>query len=233
MPRPKKVAVPAADTRDAELERLRQQVAHLSAATASHLNRVEASSPVRVADNVYVGIRNLSDNTIGIPGWNGNDDLHLHADLGEIDPSSVTAIPYAWWLQLRKTHWVRDGIIVRDDTVLGEGYIAAPADREQDIPAAAKFNAIHDPVQWIDSRNEAEIRADLAKITSESALRRIRRGVDIRLKGLMDSYGPEVENRAAQSWEDLEMKYRYVDEATTHRLERPEDFKPKTPSRGR
>lgn len=226
MPRQKKTAVP--DPRDVELEKLRQQVAHLSAATASHLNRVEASAPVRLADNVYVGIRNLSDNTIGIPGWNGLDDLHLHADVGELDPASVTAIPYAWWLQLRKSNWVKNGLIVRDDTVLGEGYIAAPADREQDLPADAKFNAIHDPIQWIEARTESEIRADLAKITSEPALRRIRRGVDMRLKQLMDSYGPEIENKAAASWEALEMKYRFVDEQTTHRLERPEDFTTKT-----
>lgn len=228
MPRTKKTQT--VDPRDIELNLLREQVAKMSVATASHVSQLAQKGPQSAFSNVaYVGIRNVSDNTIGIPGQFGEPDIHLHADLGGYDPASVTAIPYAWWLRLRTGALVRDGLIVRDDAVLGEGYMAAPVDRPEDLPTGWEANHVPDPEGWILDRNEEQIRADLGKMTSEAGLRRVRRGVDIALKRLQDKFGPETPNKAAAAWQALPMKYRLVDELTTHRLERPEDF---TTSRG-
>lgn len=205
---------------------LQQQIAQLQALLA--IASAGTASTTRLAsDKPMVGIRNVSDNTIGEPGKFGEPDLHLHADLGEHDPASVTSISYAWWRELRKGKLVRDGLIVRDDSVLGTGFVAAPEDKAEEIPVEADINTILDPQDWIESRTEAQLRADLARLTSDSSLRRIRRAVDVKLKALEESYGDDVPNKAAQAVDDLPMVYKFVDEYTTKRLERPEDFKPK------
>jgi len=216
---------PTVDARDVELALLREQVARLSVANAAHVTQLSTMDQhTPFSNTAYVGIRNVSDNTIGIKGEFGQPDLQLFADLGTPEPGSVAAIPYAWWLRMRTGHHVRNGMIIRDDSILGKGFTPAPPDRPEELPEGWEHNYIPDPEAWIRSRNEMQIRADMAKVTSDHALRRIRRGVDIVLKRLQDSYGPETENKAARAVQELPVLFQLVDQLTTHRLERPEDF---------
>jgi hypothetical protein len=174
-----------------------------------------------------VGIRNVSDNTIGIPGMNGHAPLQLLADLGSHEPGSTAVIPYAQWRELVKGRLVRNGLIVRDDSIVGPGLHHAPPDRPEDLPPDAQHNAILDPKDWIDSRTEDEIQDELERITSEESLQRIRRAVDNALTEL-ESRRPrntKDEQIEAAKWAmaRLPAKYRKVDELITERLEAPEE----------
>lgn len=187
-------------------------------------------SPAPVTNIAQVGIRNISDNTIGIPAKNGEIELNLHADFGENDPASVAVISYGRYRELVKGNkFFHAGMLIRDDSILGSGYVPAPADDAGMVSEETRMNRVADPTDWIESRTEAQLRADLDKITADTSLRRIRRAVDDRLRELQNSYGAEVEpeRRAAKAVNDLPMVYKFVDDYITRRLERPEEFKPK------
>jgi hypothetical protein len=202
-------------TTKTEIDTLRKQLEVLSAARHATL----PSSNVAM-----VGIRNISDYTIGIPSRFGEPELQLFPDLGANDPNSTAVVSFAFWRALIKERYVTQGMIVRDDTILGVGYTPAPEDRAEDYSPHAAANRILDPVEWIESRSEPEIREALAMVTSEPSLRRIRRGVDLKLRQLQASYADTVENKTLKSWEDLPMVYRFIDDYTTRRLERPESL---------
>lgn len=227
---------------DPVVEELRRQNAELrelleqqSAAGSALRTRLQAINPS--AQNPYselmVGIRNVSDNTIGIPEMLGNPPIQLAAASEDDDTGSCAPISYAQWRELRKGKLVRDGAILRDDSVIGAGLQAAPADLPKDLPPTHKHNAVRDPKAWIDDRTEDEIREELERITSEETLQRIRRAVDDELKRLEASRPvsdalPTKErlkaeaSRARWAISSLPAKYRLVDDLITTRLEAPE-----------
>lgn len=201
-------------TKDQEIETLRNQIAILSASR-------QAAQPV-VTQAAMVGIRNISDYTIGIPAKFGDPELQLFPDLNANDPNSVAVVSFASWKALLRGPYVAKGMIIRDDTVLGPGYVVAPADRPSDYAPGTEANQVPNPVEWVESRTEAQVREDLAKMTSEPSLRRVRRAVDLKLKELQATYSDAVENKQLKSWEDLPVIYRFVEDYTTRKLERPE-----------
>lgn len=182
-----------------------------------------------------VGIRNISDMTVGERGAFGAPDIHLHASRDRNDPNTVTVIPFAWWRELRKGKLVANGVIMRDDSVLGEGYLKAPEDRPEDLASTHAVNAVPDPKEWIESRTESEIRADLPKITSINSLRRIRRAVDDKIleiaAAMPDIYRDMTpasnkylppggwDQRKVRALEELPALYRLVDDMTTRLIE--------------
>lgn len=218
---PRKKTTPVVDPRDVEIAALRAQLAQVAINATSHVSRLSQAATLG-SHAAYVGIRNVSDNTIGIKGKYGEEDINLHADLGQHDPSSVTAMSYAWWLVFRRDKLIQDGQVIRDDAILGKAFTAGPDDLADELPPGYLHNVIIDPEQWIRSRDETQLRNDMAKITSESSLRRIRRGVDLVLKRLQN--GDNSDESVRRSWMEVPSKFRLVDEITTHRLERPEDF---------
>lgn len=206
---------------EVELARSEGTLASLSAAQASLVERSSVKGPV--SSQVMVGIRNVSDNTLGIAGKFGEPDIHLHADLGDKDPASVAIISYAWWREIRKSRRVAEGQIIRDDTILGGSYLTAPEDRPEDMPKDAARHIILDPVQWIESRNEAQIREDLAQIKFEPTFQRIRRAVSLKLKELEATH-PGDDRAVVKAMSELSMKYKLVDELTTIAIEKPEEI---------
>jgi len=214
---------------EAEVERLRQMVETQTAAAALHQSRLASVLPTHraVGAELMVGIRNISDETIGLKSKiPGEPEIQLHADLGQTDPASVGVISYAWWRDLRQSSYVERGMLMRDDAALGESFAPAPPDRPQDLPAAFYPNAIVDPRAWIDSRDEDQLRADLEKITSEPSLWRLRRVVDEALRTLAQQWpdDPKAGRRAKAA---LPAKLRLVGTLTTMRIEpEKDDFEP-------
>lgn len=219
-------------------EELRNMVEQQTAANAAVKTRLAVQtsqqSPTPWSE-LMVGIRNCSDNTIGIPGKYGNADVQLHANLGSDDPGQTAIISYAWYREIRKDPLMRNGMIRRDDSILGTSFTAAPADSPGDLPAEHYLNLVIDPQAWIESRSEPELIDGLEAITSMETLQRIRRVVDVKLKEL-ESTRPRTtrsEQAAAAQWalSRLPSKYRTVDEITSLRIE--ERDLPQEPGAGR
>lgn len=175
--------------------------------------------------NTKVGIRNVSNNTVGVPiNIPGEPAVTLNAALQGHDPNSVAVISYASWLPIRASRLVSDGLIVRDDSILGDQFVAGPADREEQMPQSAKHNVIENPTIWIESRGEDAIRRDLELITSDDTLRRLQNAVTLKLKEVEAKYPSTMgnEERVRKSYKDLPLKFQLVDRATAERLEHPQ-----------
>jgi hypothetical protein len=203
-----------------ENAQLRKMVDAQSQTEQALLSRLASVSPRVSASELMVGIRNISDNTIGLKSPFANEPpIQLHADVGDDhDPARVSAISYAWYQRLKTSGYMQRGLIMRDDSILTGSYTAAPVDREQDIHPEWKFNAVIDPREWIESRDEARIRKDINKMTSPDSLRRLRRVVDSELGKLQKKFASDP-NPAKRSVDELPIKYRLVDELTTSKLE--------------
>ena len=122
---------------------LEKQGAALTA-TAGQLNQERMNHapniPTYGSTSPMVGIRNVSDNTVGVPiNIPGEPQVTLNAALGGHDPNSVAVISYAAWLQVRGSKLISKGLVVRDDAVLGEQFAAAPSDRPEQLPVAAEL----------------------------------------------------------------------------------------------
>lgn len=212
------------------IEQLRGMVETQTIAAATHQSRLATAVPTHRSPGgeLLVGIRNVSDLTIGIPAlFKGDPSLHLHADFGDHDPNSVAIISYSWWREIRRGDYVGWGLIIRDDSVLGEGHSPAPEDRPQEMHPGHFLNVVEDPKEWIDSREPEQITQDLNKITSNDTLMRIRRVVDEDLRRLEAQYPRETISQqvaaAKKSLKQLSAKYRHVDELVTMRLDRTDD----------
>lgn len=196
-----------------------QDQARGTAAAVEHLANAFPSAKPASAE-LRVGIRNISDNTIGIPPYFAGDPvLHLHSDTTGASPAIVAIVSHATWMQLRKSSYVAKGLIMRDDSVLGGNYEVAPADRPEELAPGYAANAIPDPVEWISSRTEAQIREDLDKITCETSLRRLRRVVDDAIRVEQDKYPKEDLKRAKKAVQALSATYQMLDHTITTRLE--------------
>lgn len=151
-----------------------------TALVASQLG--SASNRGRIAPGQQVvGIRNVSNYGVGLVDNTGIVAMEYSlapASEAMFIPQSQATIPYVFWQQLRHSKQVREGFIVRDDSILSEQEYAGPEDKETDLPPEAKWNVIDKPRAWIMSASEADIRAAIAKITSPATLRRLMRTVD-------------------------------------------------------
>lgn len=210
-----------------ELIKLREQVEAQTSAAAATKNRLSAVvGNVTPHAELMVGIRNISDYTVGIPPvLPGDPSLQLAPDFGDNEPGSVAVISYAAWRELRKGKLVEQGMIRRDDSVLGSAFLAAPEDREGELAPGSYVNTIEDPPHWINSRSEDELREDIARITSQASLFRLRRVVDTELLRLEADSGMSRETREDQArcaqaaLSKLSTKYRLVDDLTTAKIE--------------
>lgn len=174
------------------------------------------------AGQMMVGIRNVSNTTIGIAKSPvaSEPPVQLHAVFGnEHDPSSVAIISWPWWQQLRKGKLVANGLIVRDDSILGSAYTRAPADDERDMPKTHKLNLVLDPHEFITGQSEAELRARIKEMTSEESLRRILVACDHKVRELQARYSEDDEQRAAKAVAELPGSYQIAEAAAMARLD--------------
>lgn len=135
-------------------------------------------------NTLMVGLRNISNNTIGMTG-----SPTPHEPDVQMAPDHTSVISYAWWRQIRSGKLVRNGLIVRDDTALGPVDVAAPADELRDLPADAAKNQVFNATTWITSRTEHQIRDDVTKMDSESSLRRLQFAIDMKVEEIRQSLG--------------------------------------------
>ncbi len=161
------------------------------------MTRQGAVGPSVTWSEVMVGIRNISDNTIGLVSPFAHEtDVQLFGDVatthGDAPVGTDAAISYAWWRQLRTQKEVQRGQLVRDDTILGPGITSAPVDRAKDLPESFHVNNVEDPIEWIESRDETQIRDDLMAMTYMGSVSRIRRVVDEKLREIENTQPRET-----------------------------------------
>jgi hypothetical protein len=208
---------PKKSKRERELEATVAALQNTLQTAAMGVNRM--TNPQRAVGDLWVGVRNISDLTVGIPSpFDTEPDLQLYANIGTPEPGMVSVISYAWWLQIRKGPHIANGLIIRDDRVLGNSWTAAPEDRAEDLPRDHTRNQIPDPEAWITSKTEAEIREGIAKLTAPAAMWRLRRVVDEKVREYQKDYPVEDENRAVKAYERLPALYVLVDNLTSQRL---------------
>jgi hypothetical protein len=213
-----------------ENRRLRQQVEAATTAQAHSQSQLAATQPKHgaVGMGLMVGVRSRADTVLGIKGEFGEKDMQLHPDTGPTATGTTAIISFAWWRVLRASEWVRKGLIERDDSVLGDTYMAAPPDEPGDLPAEYYCNLVRDPKAWIDSRSEDEIQADLAKMTAEESWQRLRGVVDRELVRLESQYArntvKEQAIAAKAALKQLSGKYRLVDDLTTALIEKRDEM---------
>lgn len=177
-----------------------------------------AKAPVNVG-NMMVGLRNKSNLTVGLTGspTPNEGDVQMAPEAGGI-------ISYAWWRVLRQGKLVRNGILVRDDVVLGPVDTAAPADRPEDLPPEAVTNLIDDPFVWIAARSEAELRRDIAALSSAASVRKLQFAVDQAVQRKRDELGCDGSKRSDNIVKEklaatsLPMSYQLVQQLTEERL---------------
>lgn len=216
-----------ANAKNAEL---RSQVDTQTRAAVAHQERFATAVPGHRAQfaELMVGIRCVSDTTVGVPAlFKGDSDLHLHADYGHEDPARCAIISYAWYRELRKGQLFAKGLLTRDDSILGSLYQPAPEDLPGEVAVGHEVNTILDPTEWVNARNEQELRDGIAAITSEDSLRRLRRVVD---EYLLKFEGSQVRGTVAEQVKaakaalmSLPAKLRMLDDLVTQRLEQPLD----------
>lgn len=170
--------------KDAEIAQLRASLQSITEAHTNQSNKLAAMqsagapmSPGITMAGLSVGIRNISNNTIGLPDSPVKSDppVQLHVQHGAAyNPNAVAIISYPHWLVLRKHPMYAKGLYIRDDSVLGPHDNKAPADRETDMAPGAKYNQVPDPRRWIESRKDKAIKRDAALITSEDTIRRLK-----------------------------------------------------------
>lgn len=202
--------------RELELER---QMAQLQAQI--NLLAIKGTATI-IGGKQVVGIKNISSYTIGvmnkIQGEQGEVTLHPLRLEGSYDPACYATISLQFWQQLRKEKIVQQGMIVRDDSHLAGVENIAPPDRTEDIHPEFWANAIADPVTWVESKTDEELREAIGKITSEPTLRRLLATVDHKIKLLGMAYEDDPE-RAKKAVRDLPSKYRYMEQLALDKLE--------------
>lgn len=163
----------ATPTSDAATAALQAQVAALQAQLAAA--QIMATRPAESTAMKYVGIRNVANQTIGLPDspTPGEGAITLHAQGMDPDPNVVAIISYPFWMQLRKHKYFDNGLIVRDDSILGPTHVPAPADEPRDLAPNHEKNVVLDPYEWIVSKGEHELKEAIARMTSEPSLRRL------------------------------------------------------------
>lgn len=205
--------------RQAQLERdLAEMKAKFETAMAMLSTQSRPAAPI-LSDRPMVGIRNISSYTVGLVSpVPGEMDVQLLPNIpGEFNPQSTAVISHAHWQRLRRTPYVADGMIMRDDSLLGEGYIAAPPDGPNDMPKGYEQNQILDSFEWIESRDEAQLKQDILAFKVEQPLHRLSAAVSAKIEELGRAYSdsPEIAKLALQ---DLPWRYQLTDKYVNQRL---------------
>lgn len=207
----------------AENAKLRDAVDAQTSAALIHQSRLATVHPHHRTpqSELMVGLRNISDLTVGLKGHlPGDPEIQLFPSHSKDAVGTGTVVSYGHWRELRKGREVAAGMIMRDDSLLGASYMAAPDDDPKDMPASWAINAVLDPEEWIESRTEAQIRTDVEAMTSEDSVRRLRRVVDDALRTLQASYAnPTSAESAAKAVRNLPARLHMVDTVTTSKLE--------------
>lgn len=195
------------------------------------LRQALAAQTPQSPDRLYVGIRNVSSDVIGIPTRDG--DVLLHADIpGQYDPESWAVISYQTWQVVRKGPLYRFGLIERDDAVLGPVHGVAPEDRPQDLAWEHANNTITDPVAFIEQTPEKDMRERMGKITSEFTLRRLLGAVDAKIRQLQgsaplptdDAHYEKSKQRVEDAINNLPGCYTVIEKLALKRLEDLDDL---------
>lgn len=154
---------------------LQAQVAALQAQLAAAQAMATRPAQQTSANTQFVGIRNVTNQTLGLPPspTPGELEITLHAQGPNPDPSVVAIVSYPFWMQLRKHKYYDMGLIVRDDSVLGQNHEPAPADEPRDLAPNHSINVVPDPFEWIVSKTELELKEAIGRMTSEPSLRRL------------------------------------------------------------
>lgn len=171
---------------------------------------------------LMVGIRNVSNYSVGFVDKTSGTPIEYSLSpeiAGSSDPKTRAVVSYAFWQQLRKSSQVAQGLLIRDDSVLGPADNAAPADRPEDLAAETEYNVVLDPRDWIVSKQEHEVRAAIAKMTSTPTLRRLAYAVDQEIVRIGDEKYQGDEQRAEKSIRDLPAMFRLVEELVEDRLD--------------
>lgn len=199
-------------------KRPRKTRAKGSARAARELSGVEAIQQLAdamrkpVTGEKFVGVRNISNDVIGVPNpVKGQPDLlALHTEfVDSVDPTRFVSnpnacqvVPHAVWMQLRRGPLFDRGMIVRDDSILGDSYEAAPADDAKELAAGWAKNAVLDPTTFIE-RSERELRLAVDAMTSEQSLKRLLTAVNQRIekerRAIQANGEPEKEERALRN----------------------------------
>ena len=215
----------------------RTSTAHVMADLASAVR--DLKNPTMVSSEPMVGIRNISSLTIGLlsPFPASEADVQLHGPrYYEQDPkrmipdgNMVAQISHKWWQQLRRQSFVRKGMIVRDDSILSAGVPRAPEDPEDAIHPEAKINAIHDPFEWIESKDEKQLTAAVNALTSEASVRRILAAVNQAIEAERVKMNLPVEGSTADdegmnneetALQNVSWRYKKAEEIALIKLER-------------
>lgn len=168
-----------------------------------------------------VGIRNISSYTVGVPSpVKGEPDVQLTAhDWKNPHPASTAAVSYPFWQMLRKSQLVARGMIVRDDSILGDTSLRAPEDQPDDLAPGADLNQVADPDAWIEARTEDEIRDAITAMTSEPSVRRLLAAVDQKIFDIGEARYKDSPERGKRAIRDLSAKYRLVEDLGKERLD--------------
>lgn len=203
---------------DAALEALQNENAALRNLIVAQGGARPAPRPP--ASALHVAIRNVSSYTIGIPGDFGAPDIDLHPAVAGLDnPASIAVVGYTWWQKIRKSKLYDNGMIVRDDSALDESYMAAPADRPEDLAPNHAKNLVIDADEWILSRNEEELRVGIEGMTSEQSLRRLWAAVDLRFAKELAAMPLEDPARVKKAERKLPAAYQLVEDLVQDRLD--------------
>lgn len=176
----------------------------------------------------YVGVRNISNDCIALPNPTPGLPplLELHPEFVDpqdptrfvSNPNAVQVVSHAVWMQLRRGSLYDKGMIIRDDSVLGETYAPAPPDAPTELAAGWAKNAVLDPVAFIE-RPEYELRAAIEVMTSEQSLRRLLTAVNQRIEkermALQSNGDPTKEERALRNMPAI---YHLAEELVLSRL---------------
>ena len=178
-------------------------------------------SPI-MSGTLVVGLRNVSNYTIGLTDTTtGQEIVHtLHPEVaGFPDPKTRAIVSYAFWQQLRSGKQVGNGLIVRDDTVLGPAENAAPEDRPEDMHPAHAQNVVLNPRQWILDHPEDAMRDKVAAMTSEPTLRRLIEAVDLEVWNLGEQKFKDDPDKARKAIKALSSVFRSAEELFYERLD--------------
>lgn len=197
-----------------------EQLAKLAELALQANNGAQRSTTVVLpTTETMVGLRNISSQTVGFFSEKFGEVTLNAAHPGQYDPQSAASVPHAWWMQLRTSAPMRKGMLVRDDSVLGEGVPRAPEDLEREIPVSHAINAIEDPFAWIESKNELELADAIAKVDSEPSLRRLIAAVTYKIWQIGEEHYREDEQRGKKSLRALPAIYKKVEELAEERLD--------------
>lgn len=175
------------------------------------------------ASGLMVGVRNVSNYTIGLTGspLPNEPDITLHAEGRDgFDPNSTALVSWAWWQKLRRTELPYGrGMIIRDDSLLAPDAIHAPEDSPREVHPDHEKNVVIDARAFIEELPESEIRRRIAAMTSEESLRRLHAQIDARVGEEQAKYPDTDDERAQKAVNALPSIYQLAENLILNRIQ--------------